>query len=207
MPPVFGSRANFASRLTLLLIGGLAMSAFAYLALGSWSSYATGVGYAPQQPIPFSHAHHTALGIDCVYCHQTAAESPTAGMPSVATCMTCHSEIWTDAPMLAPVREAWRTGDRIAWRRVYDLPDHVYFDHSAHITAGVGCIECHGDMATQPLTYKAVTLHMRWCLDCHRHPPIERPGPPYRHHGSGALDDEGAAGLVNSLMSCSACHR
>jgi hypothetical protein len=203
MPPVFGSRANFVARGALLLIGVLAMSGFAYLALGSWSSYATGVGYAPQQPIPFSHAHHAALGIDCYYCHQTAAEGSTAGMPSVGACMTCHAEIWTDAPMLAPLREAWRTNRRIAWRRVYDLPDYVYFDHSVHVAAGVGCIECHGDMTDQPLTHKAAPLHMRWCLDCHRHPPIAQDRPPYHV----AADDEGVSGLVNSLMSCSACHR
>lgn len=203
MAPVFGSRANFVSRLSLLLIGGLAMSGFACLALGAWSGYATGVGYAPQQPIPFSHAHHTALGIDCAYCHQDAAVSPTAGMPSVATCMTCHTGIWTDAPMLEPLRDAWRTNQRIAWRRVYDLPDHVYFDHSAHATAGIGCIECHGDMGAQPLTFKTASLHMRWCLDCHRHPPVEPTRLPYQ----GAADDEGAAGLVNSLLSCSTCHR
>jgi hypothetical protein len=208
MAPVFGSRANFVSRLTLLLTGLLFMSGFAYLALGAWSGYATGVGYAPQQPIPFSHAHHTALGIDCAYCHQEAAVSATAGMPSVATCMTCHAEIWTDAPMLAPLREAWRTDERIAWRRVYDLPDHVYFDHSVHVAAGVGCIECHGDMGAQPLTYKTVSLHMRWCLDCHRHPPVGQDRPPYGGAADGgAADDEGVAGLVNSLMSCSACHR
>lgn len=203
MPPVFGSRANFVARVTLLTIGALAMSGFAYLALASWSGYATEVGYAPGQPIPFSHAHHEALGIDCFYCHQTAAESPTAGMPSVSLCMTCHSQIWTDAPALAPLREAWREQRRIAWRRVYDMPDHVYFDHSVHVAAGVACIDCHGDMGAQPLTTKAVTLHMRWCIDCHRHPPVEPTVLPY--HGSS--EDEGAAALTNALLSCSACHR
>src|SRR5690606_18304607 len=123
------------------------------------------------QPVPFSHAHHVGgLGIDCRYCHATATSSSFAGMPTSATCMNCHKELWTQAALLEPVRESWRTGRPIAWTRVHDLPDFVRFDHSIHLAKGVGCAVCHGRVDRMPLTAKATPMTMKWCLDCHRDP-------------------------------------
>jgi len=135
------------------------------------SDYATGVGEILPQPVQFSHEHHVGgLGIDCRYCHNTVEVSSFAGMPSTHTCMSCHSQIWNDSPKLEVVRASYRTGKPIAWTRVNNLPDFVYFNHSMHVTKGVGCTECHGDVAEMPLTWQAKPLTMEWCLDCHRAP-------------------------------------
>ena len=84
--------------------------------------------------------------------------------------MNCHAHIWSDSPMLAPVRESFRTGDRSPGRRVHNLPEFVYFDHSIHVQKGVGCVTCHGRVDQMPLMWKAQSLHMEWCLECHRQP-------------------------------------
>ena len=123
------------------------------------------------QPVPFSHEHHVAgLGIDCRYCHTSVEKSSFAGMPPTDTCMTCHSQVWKDAPVLQPVRDSMQTGQPLRWTRVYDLPDYVYFDHSIHVNKGIGCVSCHGRVDQMPLTWQAQPLYMRWCLDCHRQP-------------------------------------
>jgi len=138
------------------------------------SSYVTQVDVVRDQPVPFSHDHHVSgLGLDCRYCHATVETSAFAGMPATETCMGCHSIIWKDSPLLAPVRESWRTRRPLAWTRVYDVPDFVYFNHSIHIAKGIGCESCHGRVDQMPLMRKAVSLHMEWCLDCHRHPERE----------------------------------
>lgn len=126
---------------------------------------------APEQPVPFSHAHHVGMiGLDCRYCHHSVTESAFAGVPETEVCMSCHAHLFTEAPVLEPVRESWRTHRPIAWQRVHDLPDHVYFDHSAHVTNGVACISCHGRVDRMPLVRKAGRLTMQWCLACHRDP-------------------------------------
>jgi hypothetical protein len=136
-----------------------------------FSPYATDVAVPVHQPVPFSHQHHVGdLGIDCRYCHGGVETSAFAGLPATETCMTCHSQIWRDAPMLEPVRRSWTTGQPLHWTRVNDLPDYVYFDHSIHVRKGVACVSCHGRVDEMPLTAKAHTLYMRWCLDCHRAP-------------------------------------
>ena len=86
--------------------------------------------------------------------------------------MGCHSQIWKESPLLAPVRESFKTGKPLAWTRVYDVPDFVYFNHSIHVAKGIGCESCHGRVDRMPLMRKATTLHMEWCLDCHRHPEV-----------------------------------
>ena len=110
------------------------------------------------------------VGIDCRYCHTSVEVSPFAGIPPVRTCMNCHSQLFTDSPMLGPVREAFRTGEPLRWTRVNDLPDFVYFNHSIHISKGIGCSTCHGRVDRMPLTWQQSPLHMEWCLNCHRHP-------------------------------------
>ena len=166
-PPSFNviSRASIVLLLLLVvavcLVGGI-------IYRGSWQ---TGERTAVKQPIPFSHQHHVAvLGIDCRYCHTGVENSSFAGIPSTHTCMTCHSQIWTNAPVLAPVRDSYRTGEPLRWTRVHDLPDFVYFDHSIHVRKGVGCVECHGRVDRMPIAWQTESLHMKWCLDCHERP-------------------------------------
>ena len=135
------------------------------------SPYVTGAGAARDQPVPFSHEHHVSgLGIDCRYCHTSVEHSSFAGIPATKVCMTCHSQVWTDAPMLKPVRDSWSTNAPLRWTRVHDLPDYVYFNHSIHVAKGVGCTTCHGQVDQMPLTYQAASLQMDWCLSCHREP-------------------------------------
>ena len=135
------------------------------------SPYVTYAGVARPQPAPFSHQHHVAgLGIDCRYCHTSVEVSSFAGIPPTKTCMNCHSQIWTNAALLEPVRESYRSGKSLVWTRVNDLPDFVYFNHSIHVNKGVGCNTCHGPVDRMPLMYNYASLQMEWCLDCHRAP-------------------------------------
>jgi len=133
------------------------------------SPYITYAGVAHEQPVPFSHQHHVAaLGIDCRYCHTSVETSSFAGIPPTKTCMNCHSQIWTNAKVLEPVRESYRTGKSLEWVRANDLPDFVYFNHSIHIAKGVGCNTCHGPVDRMPKMYNYASLQMEWCLNCHR---------------------------------------
>jgi hypothetical protein len=135
------------------------------------SAYVTYAGVVRPQPVPFSHQHHVAgLGIDCRYCHTSVENSKFAGIPPTKTCMNCHSQIWTNAALLEPVRESFRSNKSLVWTRVNDLPDFVYFDHSIHINKGVGCNTCHGPVDRMPLMYNDASLEMEWCLNCHRAP-------------------------------------
>jgi hypothetical protein len=135
------------------------------------SPYITYARVARPQPVPFSHQHHVAgLGIDCRYCHTSVEDSSFAGIPPTRTCMNCHSQVWTGAALLEPVRESFRSGKSLVWTRVNDLPDFVYFDHSIHINKGVGCNTCHGPVDRMPLMYNEASLQMEWCLNCHRAP-------------------------------------
>jgi hypothetical protein len=135
------------------------------------SSYVTEEYVAREQPVPFSHEHHVAgLGIDCRYCHSTVEQANFAGMPSTKTCMTCHSQVWTNAEILKPVRDSFRDDRPLQWTRVHDLPDYVQFNHSIHVQKGIGCASCHGRVDEMPLMWKTNTLYMEWCLSCHRAP-------------------------------------
>ena len=126
---------------------------------------------AESQPVPFSHQHHNAgLGIDCRYCHTSVEQSSFAGIPPTKTCMNCHSQIWTNAALLEPVRESYRTGKSLMWTKVTYLPDFVYFNHSIHVNKGVGCASCHGPVNKMPLMYQESSMRMEWCLSCHRAP-------------------------------------
>jgi hypothetical protein len=171
MAQLFKARSNAIAKLTLigvpLLVVGASVTLFAFARSDFW----TRVDVPIEQPVPFSHKHHVADdGIDCRYCHTSVENSSFAGIPPTETCMTCHSQIWKDAPVLQPVRESWQTGVPLKWVRVHDLPDYVYFDHSIHVNKGVGCATCHGQVNEMPLTFKTQELYMRWCLNCHRDP-------------------------------------
>jgi hypothetical protein len=171
MPQIFHRSFNTISKLTIF--GFLFVLAFAGWVYGRYvrSDYATGVGAAVEQPIPFSHQHHVSgLGIDCRYCHTSVEESSFAGVPSTRICMNCHQQIWVNSPLLEPLRESYRTGKSVEWQRVHRLAGFVYFDHSIHVKKGVGCATCHGPVHEMPLTWQHATLHMEWCLECHRNP-------------------------------------
>ena len=135
------------------------------------SPYVTGAGIPVDQPVPFSHEHHArGLGIDCRYCHTSVEDSHFAGIPPTKTCMTCHSQIWSTAEMLRPVRQSWATDNPIQWNRVHNLPDFVFFNHSVHVAKGIGCVTCHGQVDRMPLMFQQASLQMEWCLECHRDP-------------------------------------
>jgi hypothetical protein len=171
MPQLFGKSANAIARATLF--GGMGTVAVAVLILYGLnaSPFFTRQRTPIPQPMPFSHRHHVGgLGLDCRYCHTSVETSSFAGMPSTHTCMTCHSQIWRDAPMLEPVRASFHTGTPLVWSFVSHLPDYVYFNHGIHVQKGVGCVSCHGRVDEMPLMWKARTLRMDFCLACHRSP-------------------------------------
>lgn len=171
MAQIFHRSTNTLSRLSIygavIIIAGLAAAAY----FVNQAAYFTEVNVARDQPVPFSHKHHAGeLGIDCRYCHTSVEESSFGGIPPTQTCMTCHSQIWVNSPMLEPVRASTRTDRSLEWTRVNAVPDFVYFNHSIHVNKGIGCTTCHGPIGEMPLTWRAHTLYMRWCLDCHNHP-------------------------------------
>jgi hypothetical protein len=180
------------------------------------SSYMTGVNVARDQPVQFSHEHHVSgLGIDCRYCHSTVETSAFAGIPPTKTCMTCHSQIWVDSPYLEPVRQSYRSDRSLEWTRVHNLADFVYFDHSIHLKKGIGCESCHGRVDKMQLMSKANTLHMEWCLECHREPErFVRPRDQLYTMGWVPEEDQRQLGprlvqehKIQSLTYCSTCHR
>jgi len=176
------------------------------------------VGYAPKQPVPYSHALHAGeLGIDCRYCHQTVEKAATAAIPSTETCMNCHQRIHTRSPKLEPIRASAASGLPVAWTKVHDLPDYAYFNHSMHVDNGVGCVSCHGRIDKMDVVAQQEPLSMGWCLNCHRAPekflrPVDQVtnmayAPP---NGETQL----ARGLelrrendINPPTDCSTCHR
>ncbi|MFM7260327.1 MAG: cytochrome c3 family protein [bacterium] len=131
------------------------------------------VGYQPKQPVPFSHALHAGeLGMDCRYCHTSVEKAAHASVPPTQTCMNCHTQIRPQSPKLADVRESYQTGLPVEWTRIHKLPDFAYFDHSAHVNRGIGCVSCHGRIDNMEVVYQKSPLSMGWCLECHRNPEI-----------------------------------
>ena len=213
--PAFNTLSRVGIYGTLLLLGAAGFTPYVVES----SPYATNQDVTIQQPVPFSHKHHAGeLGIDCRYCHTSVTQSAFAGIPPTKTCMTCHSQIWTNAALLEPVRKSWETGIGIPWKRVNALPRYVYFDHSIHINKGVGCATCHGDVDQMPLMRQAEPLTMSWCLHCHRAPEnYLRPRDQVFNMKYTMPADQLSLGrqLLNeyqvrskqALMDCSTCHR
>ena len=171
MAQIFDRSSNSLVRFSMVLYGVLLISLGVTLNYLQKSPWVTRQGQRPDQPVPFSHKHHVqGLGLQCQYCHTSVEKSSYAGIPPTKTCMNCHSQIWTNAALLAPVRNSWLTGQSIVWTKVHDLPDFVYFNHSIHVNKGIGCSTCHGRIDEMPLTYMASSLQMEWCLNCHRNP-------------------------------------
>ncbi len=172
---------------------------------------------ALEQPVPFSHRHHVGDdGIDCRYCHTSVETSAFAGIPPLSTCMTCHSQLFTDQAVLAPLVRAYLADASLRWQRVHTLPDFAYFNHSIHIAKGVGCASCHGAVDEMPLTWRVAPLTMRWCLDCHRAPEKHlRPANQiFNLHWRSPQQDVLGARLLRTdhldtrrLTDCSVCHR
>ncbi len=214
MAQIFHRSANTLSRVTIF--GAVFIVAFVLWVIGGIvrSPVGTDQGIEREQPIPFSHQHHVAgLGIDCRYCHTTVEESSFAGIPPTQTCMNCHSQIWTNAEMLAPVRNSFSSGTPIRWARVHRLPDFVHFNHSIHVYKGIGCATCHGRVDKMNLTYQASPLTMAWCLDCHRNP--EKYVRPRNQVFNMSYVPKNQAQLgprlveeyrIQKLTSCSVCH-
>ena len=183
----------------------------------------TRVGYQPIQPVAFSHAIHVdQVGMDCRYCHNTVEKSWFSNVPTAVVCMNCHTQVLKDSPKLELVRESAATGRPIPWVQVHKVPDYVYFNHSVHVNRGVSCLECHGQIHKMDEVQHAQPLSMSFCLDCHRDP-AARLRPPdkitdlnwaWNEDPVKAADMQKMNGQkflhdwrVESLTSCSACHR
>jgi hypothetical protein len=168
--PLFGALTNAAipiqlGFLTVIMAGAIWLG---YNFFTKWPG-ATDVGRYFPQPIPFSHEHHAGhMMIACGFCHTSADSSPSAGLPATHTCMTCHSQVWKNSQVLSPVRDSYRTGQPIAWRRVHIVPDFAYFSHEPHISHGISCSDCHGQVEKMTTVWKVRPLNMKDCLNCHK---------------------------------------
>jgi Cytochrome c7 and related cytochrome c len=216
MPQIFHRSTNSLSKFSvfgaLFLVCGLV---WVILEVNR-SSYVTRAHEARPQPVPFSHAHHVGgLGVDCRYCHTSVERAAYAGLPPTKTCMNCHSQIWSQSPTLEPVRASFRSDKSIEWTRVHDLPDFVYFNHSAHVNKGVGCSTCHGRVDQMPLMWQEKSLQMEWCLDCHRHPEryVRPKGEVFNIAWEAPADQEEKGRelvkqyKIHTRTACSTCHR
>jgi hypothetical protein len=219
MAQIFNRSANNIAKISLIVavvLGGVGFYVFTQL---SRSSYITGQFLEKQQPVQFSHKHHSGDdGIDCRYCHTSVETGASAGIPPTQTCMNCHNQLYVDSPYLEPVRASYRDNIPIEWERVHDLPGFVYFNHSIHIAKGVGCSTCHGQIDEMPAVYQENTLQMEWCLSCHRDPAQHiRPKSEIYNMDwdGGSLNAEQRQELKTQyrirneqmLTSCSTCHR
>jgi hypothetical protein len=216
MAQLFGPQANSIARASLLVLLLGVVSLVGGIVAFDRTDYASDRHHIGEQPVQFSHQHHAGvLGIHCANCHTTAETSSFAGIPPTHTCMTCHSQIWLNSPILEPVRASYRTGQPLSWVRVHDLPGFVYFNHSIHLRKGIGCASCHGRVDEMAQIYKVGSLQMEWCLDCHRNPtPHLRPRdriydmnyqPPTNQAELGRK--LAAEYNVRSLLDCYTCHR
>jgi hypothetical protein len=216
MSQIFQRSANTLSKLSLFgvlsLVGGLILVA---MVLGR-SSYVTRANEFIEQPIQFSHLHHVLDdGLDCRYCHTSVETSAFAGIPPTKTCMNCHSQLFTNAQILEPVRASFRDDVPLRWVRVHDLPDFVYFNHSIHVKKGMGCETCHGRVDEMPLMTQKNSLQMEWCLDCHRAPEkYVRPRSEITTMGYKPSVPQSVIGPelvkqyeIHPNTSCSTCHR
>jgi hypothetical protein len=218
MTQIFHPSTNTLSKVTIF--GGIFLVATVAFAWDRFnrSAYVSEADVVRDQPVPFSHEHHVrGLGIDCRFCHSTAEKSAFAGIPATEVCMNCHSQIWKDSPMLAPVRDSYSTGKPLKWTRVHDVPDFVYFNHSIHVAKGIGCESCHGRVDEMPLMRRKHSLQMSWCLECHARPEqfirdhkeIYEFGKPARanarEHGQELVKAYGID--KKQLQDCGICHR
>ena len=214
-PFVFPKWANLLRpALAVVLVGAPAYLLFLLYFGGAPKT--TAVGYAPEQPVPYSHALHAGkLGIDCRYCHNTVEQAAFAAIPPTQTCVNCHARVRANSDKLVVVRESHTSGQPVPWVKVHDLADYVYFNHGAHVRAGVGCVECHGRVDRMDVVHQVETLSMGWCLDCHRNPePRLRPAEFVTKMDWVPAEDPRTLGArlrrernINPRQDCYACHR
>ncbi len=214
MPQIFPRKANILPHLTLA--GSLAGGVFAIFFIWYYfSPEYTDVGYAPEQPVEYSHRLHAGqLGISCQYCHTNVKDAAHSNVPATQTCMNCHSQIRTESLKLLPVRESWATGQSIEWIKVHKLPDYARFSHAVHTNNGVGCESCHGRIDQMEVVFQAEPLSMGWCLECHRNPEqFLRPNDEITTMGYEYADDFVEQNLqrinaegIEPPTNCSACH-
>jgi menaquinone reductase, multiheme cytochrome c subunit len=207
-----------------LLVGPLVPLYVVFIVAFGFSPKTTDAGYMPHQVVPYSHELHAGImGIDCRYCHNTVEYTAKASIPPTQTCMNCHTQIHKDSPKIAPLKESYESGKPVMWTRVHDLPDYAYFNHAAHVTRGVSCVECHGRVDKMEEVYQHEPLSMGWCLDCHRNPePRLRDPALVTQLGWSFENDAFAKDFANRLdygkywrqtnhlnpsQDCSACHR
>lgn len=215
MAQIFSEQAN---RLPLVLGAGLPLGLVAAVAFVWYyfSPWYTQVGYQPAQPVPYSHRLHAGdMEINCRYCHARVEVSPVAGVPPTQTCMNCHRLANKDSPLLQPIRDSAASGFPVRWVRVHEVPDYAYFNHAAHVHAGVGCASCHGRVDKMEVVRLETPLSMAWCLNCHRDPgPHLRPvdevtnmrwiAPPNHSEWARATIAERH---IQPPVDCSGCHR
>jgi len=171
MAQIFKPGANTVARVALWSIALIPFTVGPAIAALSRSPANTKVDVPKDQPVPFSHEHHAwQLGIDCRYCHTSVEKSPYAGLPATEICMSCHSQIWTNSPLLEPIRQSYETGTPIKWNLVNKVPQFVFFNHSIHVDRGINCDVCHGPVQNMDITWKGNSFQMAWCLQCHRAP-------------------------------------
>ncbi len=176
MANIFPRWTNLLPLKIAICVGSLAIgivAAFTYYATPKTQR----VGYMPDQPIPYDHELHVKqLGLDCRFCHSFVEESGHANVPTADRCWTCHQHVKTESAKLTPLRAAidksyeGYTGQPVKWVRVHNSPDYVFFDHSAHLTRGISCVSCHGQVNEMRDVYQAKDHSMGFCLDCHRNP-------------------------------------
>jgi len=217
MKPIFPKSLDFIVRaigafLGILILTGVA--AYTYFSLPT----VIDTGYRPEQPVPYSHKLHAGnLGMDCYYCHNTVMKAGHAAVPSTETCMNCHTRVKSDSASLAPIRASYATGEPVKWVKIHALPDFAYFNHSAHLSAGVSCVSCHGRVDQMVEVTQVKPLNMGWCLDCHRNPaPNLRPAdlvtkldwepPAGKTTTEIGLEIVKAKG-INPPVNCGGCHR
>lgn len=168
--PLFTRQHDLIARAaTALLAVGVLSGAAAYAYFSH--PLVIDVGYQPRQPVPYSHKLHAGnLGMDCYYCHNTVEKAAHAAVPPTETCMNCHVRVKPESPLLAPVRASYKTGQPVEWVKIHKVPDYVFFNHSAHVNAGVSCVSCHGRVDQMIEVKQVQPLSMGWCVDCHRNP-------------------------------------
>lgn len=198
----------------LVVLVGLATAGVTYYMTPKY----TRVGYAPVQPVPYSHALHVGqLGLDCRYCHSNIEQSGFANLPTSQTCMNCHSMVKKDSPLLAVVRKSYETGQPVPWVQIHQTPDFVYFNHAVHVNRGVSCVECHGKINEMEVVSHQKSLSMGFCLDCHRNPAayVREKGDIYNLDSPTIAAKSGTAAGVKFVhdwkikppQSCTGCHR
>ncbi len=212
-PPLYPRWSNTVFRLVLIVLGiGVA---FAVLGPMTYvrTAYNTSQFVPWDQPVEFDHRHHVRDdGIECLYCHSSVERSANAGVPATAVCMGCHAQIWNDSPLLEVVRRSYFSGKPINWKRVHDLPDYVYFNHSVHIARGLPCERCHGDVGSMARVVQVQPLTMGWCLDCHRSPEeyipmTSRPNNTWEASEWMFFKPIARDRNITQLTTCTACHR